>query len=410
MSPRSIDGRALYERALQLAFPRYSGTEGDERAITLVRSWFEDAGLEVSEERFSYDVRPAFRALRILLLASAAGVVAATALGAAHPFVGLAVLATVWIAAATFPGWAPWLERIYRHDGPVETANVVGVVADRRKDRRYRMTVIVLAHHDSKSQNLTLPYRAAFTAGALVGSLAVGACLIVRVAGGALPVAAISSSSAVAGLSLLALSTLRSGNRSPGGVDNAGSVAIVAELARSLPALVPEDVELIFLSPGAEEDHMVGAMRWLDRHRSELAAREVYALNLDGAGIAGPVVLLERYGFGRLFSERLSCLSRLAAADLGLEVRASLLPPAMGVDAIPFAHRGIDCLTLASGSLCPAVAAVHSARDRGENLNPDALERVARLAVEVIVRLAERGAAPDQAGSKSAATPRSDPE
>lgn len=409
MSSRSIDGRALYERALQLAFPRSSGTEGDERAITLVRSWFEGAGLEVAEEKFSYDVRPAFRALRLLLLASAAGVVAAAALGAEHPIVGLTVLATVWIAAATFLGWAPWLERIYRHDGPVETANVVGVPVGRRKGRPHRMSVILLAHHDSKSQNLTLPVRAACTFGALGGSLAVGLWLIVRVAGGALPVAAVWLAAAVAGLSLLALSTLRSGNRSPGGVDNAGSVAIVAELARSLPVVVPEDVELIFLSPGAEEDHMVGAMRWLDRHRAELADRDVYALNLDGAGIAGPVVLLERYGFGRLFSERLSRLARQAAADLGLGVRASLLPPAMGVDAIPFAHRGIDCLTLASGSLCPAVAAVHSPRDRGENLNPDALERVARLAVEVIVRLTERGAEPDQAGSKSADTTRSSP-
>ena len=31
---------------------------------------------------------------------------------------------------------------------------------------------------------------------------------------------------------------------------------------------LPEDVELVVLSPGAEEDHMVGAMRWLEAHEA----------------------------------------------------------------------------------------------------------------------------------------------
>lgn len=123
-------------------------------------------------------------------------------------------------------------------------------------------------------------------------------------------------------------------------------MAIVAGLARVIPPETPEDVELVFLSPGAEEDHMVGAMRWLDRHAEELSQSQVYAINLDGAGIPGRVALLERYGFGRMFSVPLSRLARQVARDLGVSVRGTLLPPAMGGDAIPFKHRGIDCLTL----------------------------------------------------------------
>ncbi len=390
MSNATLAGRTIRDRAIGLAFPRYPGTEGDARAIRLVRSWFEVEGVEVTEEGFSYDVRPAFRALRALLVSSAAGVAAAAMLGRERPILGLATLLTVWIAGAVFLGWAPWLERIYRRDGPTRTANVVGVRRHSERDSRPpRMTLIVLAHHDSKSQNLTLPFRAAFTGGALLGSLALGAMLVVRLAGGAIPVLGTSLSAGVACLSLIVLATLRSGNRSPGGVDNAGSVAIVAELARVLPAETPEDVELVFLSPGAEEDHMVGAMRWLDRHAEELSDRDVLAINLDGAGIPGRVVLLERYGFGRAFSARLSRVARRAATDLGLRVRGTLLPPAMGIDAIPFKHRGIDCLTLASGSLCAAVAAVHSRRDHGENLDEEALENVARLARALVRRLVD---------------------
>ena len=136
---------------------------------------------------------------------------------------------------------------------------------------------------------------------------------------------------------------------------------------------------------------MVGAMRWLDRHADELSGNDVFAINLDGAGIPGRVALLERYGFGKRFSASLSDVARRAATDLGLRVRGTFLPPAMGVDASPFSHRGIDCLTLASGSLCPAVAAIHSHRDRGENLDEEALENVARLARAMIRRLVDAG-------------------
>ncbi|MCH7665943.1 MAG: M28 family peptidase [Acidobacteria bacterium] len=391
MSSETLTGRAIRNRALRLAFPRYPGTEGDARAIRMVRSWFEVEGVEVAEERFSYDVRPAFRALRLLLLSSAVGVAAAAMLGRERPILGLATLMTVWVAGAVFLGWAPWLERIYRHDGPTRTANVVGVRRHSKPEGPPRMTLIILAHHDSKSQNLTLPFRAAFTGAALLGSLAMGAFLVARLAGGVASVLGTFLSAGVVCLSLVALATLRSGNRSPGGVDNAGSVAIVAELARVIPRETPEDVELVFLSPGAEEDHMVGAMRWLDRHADELSGGDVFAINLDGAGIPGRVALLERYGFGRRFSASLSDVARRAATDLGLRVHGTFLPPAMGVDAIPFSHRGIDCLTLASGSLCPAVAAIHSHRDRGENLDEEALENVARLARAMIRRLVDAG-------------------
>jgi hypothetical protein len=325
-------------------------------------------------------------------LSSAVVIAVAATIGLERPAAGLALLRLVWAAGSVLLGWTPWLERLYETDGPTHTSNVVAV--RRRSEAAGEApgpTLIVLAHHDSKSQNLTLPFRAVFTAGVLLGSLAVAGFLVATLAGEEIPLLAVPLAAGTACLSLLVLATLQSGNRSPGGVDNAGSVAIVAELARVVPSAVPEDVELVFLSPGAEEDHMVGAMRWLDRHRDEFSGREVFAINLDGAGIPGRVVLLERYGMGRKFSPFLSRVARRAAADLGLRVRGTLLPPAMGIDAIPFVHRGIDCLTLASGSLCGAAAAVHSHRDHGENLDPEVLGEVAALAEAIILQLAKAG-------------------
>jgi Zn-dependent M28 family amino/carboxypeptidase len=64
--------------------------------------------------------------------------------------------------------------------------------------------------------------------------------------------------------------------------------------------------------------------------------------------------------------------------------------PGMGIDAIPFAHRGVPCLTLSSGSLGRATMSVHSANDHAENLDPDTLAEIADLAYETIMDLARQ--------------------
>ena len=369
----------------RLSFPRYPGTPGDRRAIALVRHELESADLEVMEEAFSYDLRPVWRILRLLLVGC--GVLLAAAGWLVHGRIQLAFLLVLCalVAGGSLLIWAPWLERLYAREGSTATANVVG----RRPASDPRLTLVLMAHHDSKSQNLTLAWRLGLTIAALVG----GALLVVMVlpwTGGLLRnlIWLAPACGSMAAIALFGLSCLKSGNDSPGAVDNAGSLAILLELARNLPSRCPKDVELVFLSTGAEEDHMVGAMRWLERHHPELLERPVLTLNLDGAGNPGRVVLLDRYGIGRRFSKALSRVARETAQRLEFPVRGVLLPPGVGIDSIPFAHRGLESITLSSGSLGHATLAVHSARDRPENLDRDALHRVARLALGVASELA----------------------
>jgi hypothetical protein len=366
--------------AHRLAFPRYPGTEGDERAIRLVADELRTAGLEVAVEEFTYDVRPAFRALRAVLATCAFLFAASTWLAASAPGISLVLIGLGFAAGATLLAWAPWAERIYRGEGPTRTANVVG---RRPAAGPPRLTLVLLAHHDSKSQNLTFPVRIGLTLLALAGGLT-HAVALAAAAGAALgPSWLVTASGLTAAAALAVLSTLKSGNKSPGGVDNAGSVGIVLELARVLPPRIPDDVELVFLSPGAEEDHMVGAMRWLDAHLAELRGRPLWALNFDGAGSPGRLVLLNRYGAGRQLAPRLAALTRRVAAELDVPVRSVMMPPAMGIDSIPFAHRGVECLSLSSGSLGRATMAIHSAADVAEHLDRGTVARALDLAVGV---------------------------
>lgn len=384
MTDDPLDPDRLKAWAEQLAFPRYPGTEGCRRARALVASWLRASGLAVEEEEFTYDVRPAFRAIRTVLLASAALVAAAGLLGPHRPGAALGLLLAGTVAGGTLLVWAPGAERIYAAEGPTRTANVVG----RRGVAAPRATVIVLAHYDSKSQNLSFAWRNGAVLVALTASAALAAALAARWAGAAVPpwIPIAVGGSAAAGLVLL--STLSSGNESPGGVDNAGSVAIVRGLAAALAARLPEDVELIALAPSAEEDHMVGAMRWLDRHREELGGRPVHAINFDGAGAPGRPVLIERYGLLRRFAPDIARAARAAAGRLGLRVRRIWLPPAVGIDAIPFHHRGVPCLTISSGSLGAATLAVHSRRDVAAHLDAITLAACARIGLETALAVA----------------------
>ena len=111
-----------FEDARELAYPRYPGSEGDARAIGWVAGKLSEAGLEVSRQEFSYDIRQAFRALRLLLSGGAVLVAGAGLLAARSPAGAAALLLAALIAGAVFLGWAPWMEALYRSAGPTRTS------------------------------------------------------------------------------------------------------------------------------------------------------------------------------------------------------------------------------------------------------------------------------------------------
>jgi len=378
------DGNRIFDDAAALAYPRYPASDGDAKAISWLESRFEEIGLETKLQWFTYDLGPAQRALRLVLLASAIFVGLAGIVTTRTPVAGLILLVAAFSPAAVFLAWSPWLEKLYRREGKTRTANVIG----RRGVTEPRMTLMLMAHHDSKSQSLTFPFRMGLTITAIAGACVLASLTLIAILTGKLPgptwlAPAAGTATAVAAF---VLSTMKSGNRSPGGVDNAGSVAITLAVARRLIVELADDIELVILSTGAEEDHMIGAMRWLDVNAKSLVF-PAYCLNFDGAGAPGRAVLIERYGFGRVFSAEMSAAARRASDRLGLRPRGIVMLPGMGIDSIPFAHRGIPCLTLSSGSLGRATMSVHSANDRAEHLDPDTLAEIADLAYETMMEL-----------------------
>ena len=380
------DGGQILAEAAALSFPRYPGTDGDAKAISWLENRFQEIGLETQLQWFTYDLGPANCALRLVLVTSAILMALAGFVTTLSPSSGLALLIAAFLPGAVFLAWSPWLENLYRREGCTRTANVLG----RRGVADARMTLMLMAHHDSKSQSLSFPVRMGLTIAAICGAFVLASLTLFSFLMGNLPgpIWFPSLVGGAAAIAALALSTMKSGDRSPGGVDNAGSVAIVLEVARRMVEELADDVELVVLSTGAEEDHMIGAMRWLDIHAESLGS-PTFCLNLDGAGAPGRAVLIERYGFGKLFSAEMSAAARRASRGLGINPRGIVMLPGMGIDSIPFAHRSIPCLTLSSGSLGRATMSVHSANDTAEHLDPDTLAMMANLAYETMMELSK---------------------
>ena len=103
-----VDVDRILATARRLAFPRYPGTPGNARAMDLVEGWLEETGLETRREPFTYDVGPAFRALRLLMVGAAAMLLAAGLLAAVAPGWAALIVAVALGAGGTFLGWAPW--------------------------------------------------------------------------------------------------------------------------------------------------------------------------------------------------------------------------------------------------------------------------------------------------------------
>ena len=170
-------GRRLKEQATEIAFPRAAGSEGNERARRIVRDRLVEARLQVEEQLFSYDLKRAFRAIRWTLRGAAVAVGVSATIAVNRPGVASLALVAAILGGAVLLAWAPGAEKLYAADGPTSTANVIG---RRPASGRRRKTLVVLAHYDSKSQNLTFPWCMGATILAIAGTGGLSLFLLFR--------------------------------------------------------------------------------------------------------------------------------------------------------------------------------------------------------------------------------------
>lgn len=343
---------SAWKYARQIAFPRLAGRAGERDAADFIAGTFKSFGYEVETDPFPVWATP-WGWMRIglsicLILLIAAGSMAErapllTALCCALLFVVLPVWTRLWARRAM---------KVVSGAPPLfMSSNLIAACPDASAEG---LTVYLLAHYDSKSQTLSIRWRILLIIAMIAGTGAFGAThLLIGLYPGfyALPGAALSmwgatvlwAASVAAGL---VLSGMRTENRSPGGLDNAGSVGALLALAETLRERQWKRINLTFVAVGAEELGLLGSM-WLARRlRASLDPARTWALNLDGIGVRGSLRLIEGAQVWRTADSPFARLLRQTADRLGIPLKPMRMLPGFLLDHIPFSRAGFQATSL----------------------------------------------------------------
>ena len=380
-APRGISAAAALELLKKIAtHPRFTGTVREADAIKFCTKELRAQGFKVVEYGFTFSELPGkwgppLGALILAGLALASGRLATQGgapLLALGVLLGGAVLLAVMAAmVARFgPTRLPWSR--------LRSVNLVATRGDRPSGQPSRWLV---AHIDSKSQNLPILARVASVA---------ASGLAVALLAGAIAIAAIGTRSAssqgsplngaIVVLSYLAVACTVPlmlcivGNRSRGALDNASGVVAVLLAIRATDWL--RSVGVILTS--GEELGLAGARAYVESNRGGGVA-----LNCDTVDDAGGFLCMSK---GSMPPKLAAALAR-AARTLNVPIRTHRMLPGVYADNVAFTDAGWDSVTISRGNLA-TLARVHTARDRLEGIDGTGIAETARLLAATIEELA----------------------
>ncbi len=383
----TFDSASAFKHAQAIAYPRLVGTEGELRAAGYIKEQLEQYGYTVAEEEFNIAYTP-WGFSRFFLMSA------------------LILLGFSWLSYESLPWLAFVLLSILLFVQPVSKKIWLKLAQKVSEDKREpekrlsskniiagqpeaadkpRTTVYLIAHYDSKSQTVSLPVRIF----CLV--LAMGAVFLLLVGLGLQHCNLFCNFLldikydlwfTVAVLSVLRLLMVSTQNKSSGGLDNAGSVGVVLELARMFSRHCPAGIEIKCLFTGAEEYGLLGASQYAAGHLNEWRRENTYFINLDGVGIEKKLVLL-----GQKDPELTDEIVKLAHRQHIKLGRRGLLPGLL-VDHIPFAENGFPAVTLACAASKSLL--IHTRYDNISLLDKAGLEEVGALTATWIQSLAQR--------------------
>jgi hypothetical protein len=284
-----------------------------------------------------------------------------------------------------------------------QSTNVVGTL--RRPGTEIVKRVLVLSgHHDSALESAwfgLLGYAFfAVVVTAILGLVAVFAMAVMQVSGIALGSAELVQAGTI-GWGLLSYPVVpsvlfafffnrraRDGGTVPGAADNLSACALAVAMCRFLvrnPHYIPPDTEIRFISFGSEEAGLRGSRRYVARHLEELKRTDARLLNSEII-VHPEITVLSSDIFGSAKHSRSMIKSVVAAAKragVPYKVRSAFF--GVGTDAGSFSLAGLKAATLLPFSVPRQVFAFyHQHEDGPENLTPEPLWNVMKLALEWI--------------------------
>jgi acetylornithine deacetylase/succinyl-diaminopimelate desuccinylase-like protein len=370
-----FDADRAYRHTQELCYPRRVGTWGERRTAGRVARYFESLGLACRRERFSVSHFPAEIGNRLAFIGCTVLLMLGAYVSPAWPIVaalcwGLAALLVnaPWRFQPLLPRWLPPL---------TSSANVMATLPEPAASPA---RVVFLAHYDTKSQLLPTGVRAALVTlttwlSGLLALLGLGSAL-------GFPVFLHTISPWwLAGIICLFLAGLvlnRTGNRSPGALDNGSAVGTLLELARCWRPQPGVPVDAVWVATGSEEVALDGARHLLRTQNDWWHDKPTLVVNLESVGTGSHVYLAGEAGAVGLAQD--------VADELAIR-HAELHILGAGMDHEPFAAAGHPAVSIL-GDVVRSALALHSPRDDMRRIEKAALDRAGRLAAQLAWRWA----------------------
>jgi hypothetical protein len=372
----SFDAESAYKQAKAIAYPRLVGTQGEKQAAGHIKQQLEQFGYRVTGEGFNIRYTP-WGFNRLCLLFALILLLISWLTYESHPVVALCLL-LILLSLQSLSTEA-WLMLARRQTGnaarkQLHSKNIIADLPSAPDNPE--LIIYLVAHYDSKSQSISLPMRIFSLILALGATLVLALELIFRFNKNFLDIN-LHLCFIIASLAIIRLFIVSTDNKSSGGLDNAGSVGVVLELARVFSQHPLPGIRLKYLFTGAEELGLVGASQYTAEHAGEWEPKSTYFINLDGVGIKGRLALLGQN------DPRLA--EKLVKMAYGLHIRLKKwwLLPGLLVDHIPFTKRKFPATTLA----CVAVNSlfIHTRYDTISLVDKAGLQEVGKI-IEAWIR------------------------
>jgi hypothetical protein len=298
------------------------------------------------------------------------GSIAAGEICVTRRWISLAVLLLILISCAALGSWPRFISRMFGR-GRRRGKDIVAIYGNIPEAKR---VVCIMAHYDTKSSLLPFGIRVSmmwlailflFSSSLLILS---GLCSLAR------------AFSITAGIFGIALSIDIPQNKSPGAIDNASGLGIMMEIGRTVSSHKPEGLGVIFVATDAEEEGMIGALRFVEYLKGSLLFRpDISFLNIDissgsrWVGISG-----RRGGMAKGVAN--------AMREEGLRPISIPLVGA-GADHIPAMWHGFDAITVHGLGSISDLFRIHTWMDLPGSLLPDGMERIGRAIVRWIFKM-----------------------
>ena len=406
---RNFDAARALSDARALSFPRLVGGPGEKRAREKIVEQLTAAGVAAESKPFYfYPALPFGILLNIVRLSVIFLLIhrlllswqprTGALLGLALPFIARRLWRTYREAAAQkledhavdYPWHAAFITRVHT---TLQSANLV---ADLPARGEIKHRLVLLAHTDTKSQNMSIVTRIVSSVLLAIGVFVLPIATSIGVFWPGWLTGALGgfwwTLWALAILGALLLTTLEVSDESSGAIDNAGSCGVLLETARALAADPPRGVAVRVVLTGAEELGLAGGYAYAREATADPAWRGAIHLNFEGAGSGRKLWYTSETGPTGSYAGAAHRATELAlqAADR-VALPAKRLGKLIGgeADHIPLVEAGLSAVTLMFGG--GHVTAVHTRRDQADLLSNDAMGVAGGLALAAVAALEERG-------------------